>query len=102
VEAFNAAACTTPDRLPIEEFLADYEANRMFGLGMAVAMRPLMFQSALVIGNEITEETMDAMFSQKDASCDIASKMRSEPQVKEVLLELAEEVVQVLDDLKLF
>jgi hypothetical protein len=104
VEAFNSAACTNPDPLLLEDFLADYEDSRMFGLSLTIAMRTVFILSNVTLpssGEQVSEEMFDAMKEQQNETYDIASRMKVDPKMKDVLMELAEEVVQVMDDLKI-
>jgi hypothetical protein len=104
VEAFNAAACTTPDALSLKDLFADYNSSRMFGLGTAVAMRPLLFDNEIKLpssGEQVSEEIFESMFVYHKEDSKISEKMRSDPNVKDVMMEIAEEVVQCLDKLKI-
>jgi hypothetical protein len=107
VEAFNATACTTPDPLSFEDLLADYEASRFFGIGVAIAFRLLFLYDDMKLpsaGEQVTEEMFDQEYinrEQQKIVNAIANRMKNEPEVKEMLMELAEDLVQLMDEVKI-
>ncbi|KAF4518073.1 hypothetical protein B566_EDAN009617, partial [Ephemera danica] len=62
VEAFNAAACTTPDLMNFDAFLTEYNESRIFGLAFEMMGMPMKFQTDLMpqSGEALREDQFEA------------------------------------------
>jgi hypothetical protein len=76
----------------------------MYGMGIQMVMRPMLFLSDTMLPSseeQMSEEMFEAIVEQQKANFDIASMMKAQPMMKEVLMELVEELVQLMDALKI-
>ncbi|XP_065331611.1 uncharacterized protein LOC135934032 [Cloeon dipterum] len=102
VEAFNAAACITPDLLDFDQFWRIYERTRYFGVVMAMGIRPLQFitefQPATDKG-ELTEEAFAAMNQFDGAMVQPAMlALENDPEFREEFRTLIAHAMDVLRD----
>ncbi|KAF4518071.1 hypothetical protein B566_EDAN009614 [Ephemera danica] len=102
VETFNSSSCTTPDILSLDHFLADYDAARMHGLGIAIFCQKLLYSKAIDMmskpGNLLTSEQIEKMAAEpQDPKAEIEQMLQENLLFREAMLKLAEEVIKVLD-----
>jgi hypothetical protein len=84
--------------LPLEEFIADYEASRLFGFGIAIFARPLFAnEKAIPEKNQaLSTEKFDAVML-TDHSGNAERMLDTNPRFKQVLTEIIEELIPYLD-----
>ncbi|KAF4518076.1 hypothetical protein B566_EDAN009620 [Ephemera danica] len=98
VDAFNAAACTTPDLMTFESLFSEYDKSRMFGLAIAMNMRPLITRQDVMPepGQPLSSEKYESLIL-GDNSSDTSEQMRTNPLFRECMRDLVEELVPFLD-----
>ncbi|XP_065334694.1 uncharacterized protein LOC135935971 [Cloeon dipterum] len=68
VEQFNASCNHTPDPIDLDQFIMDYDENRLFGILMAISMCPIPFVGGISPpeGAELTEENFNNLLGSEE------------------------------------
>jgi hypothetical protein len=82
----------------LEDFLADYEASRLFGFGMAIMACSMIYNENMVPEHDqpLSEEKFEAIML-TDQSIHTERLFDTNPKFKEAITEIIEELIPYLD-----